>query len=107
MIADHISRTLQNTEGSEIHVVRIPVQVCVLGFCGASLNVYYYKPCGEDAAEAFRLAASNNAVGNLGSGGGGGGFHGGWPGPGPRPIGGGWACTSVGGGETHCEWTPL
>jgi len=102
-ISDHISRTLGSARDAEILVLRIPVQVCALGICGHTLNVAFLKPCGEDAAEAYRNIArqetgagsagadGGNAGPGWGSGGNGGGA--GWGGGGGRcPFG----CADVG-----------
>lgn len=37
---------------SEIYQVRVPTKTCVLGVCGASLDVSFIKPCGKTLAQA-------------------------------------------------------
>lgn len=103
-IANHISQFLGSASSSEIMVLRIPTQTCLLGVCGATLNVAFYKPCGEDAAEAFRQIQREGVGSGSGSGGadggntgpgwgnGGNGGGAGWGGGSPCPRG----CVSVG-----------
>lgn len=103
---DKIANALHSLYGnqhtnSEVISVRVPVQTCVLGVCGASIDAQFLKPCGQ----TFKQAAE--AIGQSYAGGGSGGNY-----P-PSPPGGGWedcfpgtttvpACTSAGGGEEVC-----
>ena len=62
----------------ELVSVRVPVVTCIAGICGASIDVQFYKPCGQTLKnQAYQISTYGPGGNNDGAGGAGGGGEGG------------------------------